>query len=451
MRPSENDKWLDETITNAVGSNASKPDFDQWQQKHPEAIETLKSHAGQWENAFPAQLYSIGRMIMRNRIAQFAATAAVLACVWVGVSRFASQADRSAAFAQVLQQIEKANIITWKTTFYSQVTSKDGERTWIETETRQFAYKAPGLYRDVTLDENMQIKHVTITDTVNLKELSLNPGKKEATVRELALALDDLRGPFVWVKQQMKERDLEWVGKQETAAEVVNVFRTAFRDEANNEDWSYDFWIDEKTKRLIAVRVPGANIYDPEKHPARNNPPEKEWSVMKVMCSVQHDITFDAEPDESLFRLEPPDGYTVQIERRSQVTEKEMVEFLGILAEYYDNTFPDRVLPFAVTSDRLNEIEEKPKNDRTAAERKLFKAVNYYKLANLNMLPIGHFVEDYTVEKSFRYLGKGVKLGNKDRIVCWYKLKGSNTYRAVYGDLSVKDVGLEELPLRVQP
>jgi hypothetical protein len=58
------------------------------------------------------------------------------------------------------------------------------------------------------------------------------------------------------------------------------------------------------------------------------------------------------------------------------------------------------------------------------------------------------------VEDSFRYLGKGVKLGEKDRIVCWYKLKDAkdaNTYRVVYGDLSVKDVAVKDLPLPVGP
>ena len=55
---------------------------------------------------------------------------------------------------------------------------------------------------------------------------------------------------------------------------------------------------------------------------------------------------------------------------------------------------------------------------------------------------------------SFRYFGKGVKLGDKDAIVCWYKLKDAkdpNTYRVVYGDLSVKDVAAKDLPLPVEP
>ena len=61
---------------------------------------------------------------------------------------------------------------------------------------------------------------------------------------------------------------------------------------------------------------------------------------------------------------------------------------------------------------------------------------------------------DGTVEKSFRYLGKGVKLGDKNRIVCWYKLKDTEdptTYRVLYGDLSVKDVAPKDLPLPVGP
>ena len=46
------------------------------------------------------------------------------------------------------------------------------------------------------------------------------------------------------------------------------------------------------------------------------------------------------------------------------------------------------------------------------------------------------------------------ELGDKDRIVCWYKLKAAKdqgTYRVVYGDLSVKDVAAKDLPLPVQP
>jgi len=57
--------------------------------------------------------------------------------------------------------------------------------------------------------------------------------------------------------------------------------------------------------------------------------------------------------------------------------------------------------------------------------------------------------EDATEPKSFRYLGKGVKLGDGERIVCFYKLKGAAKHRAVFGDLTVKDVDAKDLPLPV--
>ncbi len=47
-------------------------------------------------------------------------------------------------------------------------------------------------------------------------------------------------------------------------------------------------------------------------------------------------------------------------------------------------------------------------------------------------------------------ISAGVKLGSADRIVLFYRLKSTGTYRAVYGDLTVKDVKPEDLPLPVE-
>jgi outer membrane lipoprotein-sorting protein len=438
MRPIKN---IEKVIKNAAIH--SDPEVNQ------AVLRNLLKRLPEAEERRPALVRpNIGRIIMKNRITQLAAAAIIIIAVLIGINQFGG--DHSTVFAQVLEQIEKAKTITWKITFYIQVTSKDGKRTWIETETRQQAYKAPGLYRDVHFDENGQITHWTITDTVNMEELSINPGEKRATVRELAVAQNP-HGPFVWQHEQIQKRNLEWVGKGETETGEANIFRTTFRNKADNRDWSYDFWIDAKTKQLVAVQVPGSDIYDPENDPARLNPPHKDGYRKMPICHIQHDIIFNADIDESLFSLKPPEGYTVETESRAQVTENEMVEYLGILADYNNKTFPDQLFPFIFTNDRINKIWYKAEDERTAAEQKLLETQDYYKMAGLNMMPTGHFVEDHTVKDSFRYLGKGVKLGDKERIVCWYKLKGSNTYRAVYGDLSIRDVALEDLPLPVEP
>ena len=52
-------------------------------------------------------------------------------------------------------------------------------------------------------------------------------------------------------------------------------FGTRIRDESNGRDWSYDFWIDQKTKRLVEIRIPGADIYDPDKDPLATTRPKR--------------------------------------------------------------------------------------------------------------------------------------------------------------------------------
>ena len=41
---------------------------------------------------------------------------------------------------------------------------------------------------------------------------------------------------------------------------------------------------------------------------------------------------------------------------------------------------------------------------------------------------------------------KDVKLGDADKAIFWYRPKGAEKYRVIYGDLSVKDVAPENLP-----
>jgi hypothetical protein len=385
-----------------------------------------------------------------TRTLKIAAAAVIFLGVCLGVPFLNRQNDPGTAFAQLVEQIENAQAITWKITFYNHVTSKDGQRTWVESETREMAYKAPGLYWEAYHPTGRGgIEHTCITDAVNLRSLSLAPQERRATLRELALTTFDRRGPFIGITEHMNKPDLQWVGKRVTATGEVNVFRRAFRRESNHQDWSYDFWVDARTKQLVAVQVPGADIYDPETDPARDNPAEKEWSTMTPACSIQHDIDFDAVLDDSLFSLEPPPGYAVEIERRTRVTEAQMIEYLSVMADCNDKTFPDQ--PYSIGVVRLNEIDDKAKEDRTPAEQRLREITHQCKMANLNLLPTGHFVEDHTVKGTFRYLGKGVRLGDADRIVCWYRLKDTGDYRAVYGDLSVRDIVPADLPLPVAP
>lgn len=454
MKTDDTDKEFDDLVHSAIGRDSVLFDFEQWKQQHQHEIEagqTISQSRSRAEGSDRRVIALADRRQAMTRTLKIAAAAVIFIAVCLGLPRLGYRDDSTTAWAQMLEQIENAETMTWQITFYQTFTSKDGQRTWIETETREQAYKAPGLSRDVHLGEDGRIERWTITDVMEGKELSVNPGKQRATLRELTMTTDDPKSPFVWVKKAMEERTLEWVGKRMTEGRQVNVFRAAFRDTAENHAWSYDFWVDVETKQLVALYVPGADIFDPENDPASQNAPEETYSFAEATAFAKHHIDFNAELDDALFSLEPPQGYTFEIEGRARVTEEEMIAWLGLLAEFHGGTFPDgAVPPFDVSSDQTNAISDKAKEDRTPIEQKLLDTMHRYMMANLNGMPVAHFLADYAEKGSFRYLGKGVKLGDVDRIVCWYRLNNSDMYRAVYGDLSVTDVTPEDLPLSVE-
>lgn len=56
------------------------------------------------------------------------------------------------------------------------------------------------------------------------------------------------------------------------------------------------------------------------------------------------------------------------------------------------------------------------------------------------------FMMKLPAESISRYAGENVKHGDADTAIFWYQPSGSETYRVIYGDLSVKDVAPENLP-----
>jgi hypothetical protein len=56
------------------------------------------------------------------------------------------------------------------------------------------------------------------------------------------------------------------------------------------------------------------------------------------------------------------------------------------------------------------------------------------------------FIRFFKGQGEWHYAGNGVKLGEADKAIFWYQPEGAETYRVIYGDLSVKDVAEEDLP-----
>lgn len=424
----------DEQLNDALGP-AAVPDFDRWQAEHPDAVAYL--------NPVVTELTRRKRKRwIRMTNAVVAATILVaLASWWI--------ASPESSFAETVEAIANARSATWTITSYERAHSKDGKRTWVRTSRGEFLYRHPGLFRLNSYDHKGQLTKVEIEDAVNHKSMTWNMLNKtyQNATPGLQVAFDG-RGPFGWVNEVLSKRTIELVGKRtlkDGEASVIRYRRPAMRDPERN---SLDFWIDVQTKRLVGISDPGANAFDPETLPDRNHPAEEEFSKMSIIGSVNENIVFDANVDPAEFTLKAPEGFKlVEAAQPAAITEADLVEWYRVVAKVNNNTFADSLR--ATDTERIWTALRTEPAERNKLEKELGDVwLKNFKKGNQN-LTLG-FRSRHTEEGSFRYVGKGVKLGDDTRIVCWYRLKETDKYRAIYGDLSIRDVDENDLPIAVE-
>jgi hypothetical protein len=146
---------------------------------------------------------------------------------------------------------------------------------------------------------------------------------------------------------------------------------------------------------------------------------------------VMDQFVVDAPLDDSLFSLEPPPGYklvknAVELPKATTNVEEAVIGLLRIVAEQRGGAFP------AGLNDWAGLIEATSNADDTTRQ---------------NLISLAGSVTAATATIEFGYAGKGVKLGEKDTIVFWYRTEAKPpAYRAIFGDLRVEDIAKEKLP-----
>lgn len=151
------------------------------------------------------------------------------------------------------------------------------------------------------------------------------------------------------------------------------------------------------------------------------------------------DIRFDVELDKSLF--EPPADYsfldleTQELKTPFELTEQHLLEGLAVYPKYLNGRFPTRYIG---GRPRTDEVKAKCEAD--------VKLLDWSELEGHKSMLGCAFIEQLPEGSDYQYVGEDVQLGDATSAVCWYKPQGSETYRVVYGDLSVRDVKPEDLP-----
>ena len=420
---------LEEQLRQTLGSPA-KTDFESWRDRHGDAVAYL--------NPVVTELYRRRRR-MAIGMGNVAAAAIVLGVLcWI---LFPGQAS----FAEAMKAINEAETISWTWAAYTRYHSKDGKRTWLQFQRTTFAYRHPGLYRHTYYDEEGTVAWVTIVDARSGKTLSLDMKNKKIHPRGPgSQSGHNPQGPFGWVVEVLKTKPLELAGQRIVDGKTVNVIRYRNETMPDKQRNSVDLWVDAQTKQLVGFSEPGADVFDPATMADR--PAEKEWSRAEPVGSITREIVFDAKLAPELFSLTAPERF--ELLQRPPVTEADLVQWLRLTARVNNNTFVESMQ--ARGNANVAAAMRKDVADRNDVEAKLFD-VYLHHARNDNYPPILKFREESTVGDSFRYVGTGVRLGAADRIVCWYRLKGTGKLRAIFGDLTVKDIEPSDLPLPVDP
>jgi hypothetical protein len=154
-------------------------------------------------------------------------------------------------------------------------------------------------------------------------------------------------------------------------------------------------------------------------------------------------MRFDIPMDDSLFDMNAPEGYKVEKQEMNLFgsTEADFIEGLRIQAEVLgDGVFPDDVSieyyikTAATLKDKFDKLTISDEQ-KTQLGLKLQKGLM--------------FIRFFKGEGKWIYAGKGVKLGDANTAIFWYKPAGSQTYHVIYGDLTIKDVAEADLPKQV--
>jgi hypothetical protein len=415
--------------------------------------------------------------IMRHMVKLSVAAALLIGlgiALWQAVLTPTGGRVYAAELSAARRQWEAAETTSWRISYYQRfVRAGRAESRWFrcKKDEQRWYYKAPGLYRIEQLDENGEVASVSIEDVASRAQLEINHKDRTAALRYVVEPLHHPRGPFAKYLEPMQRDDLESLGKQDVAGRPAHGFRYEFHDGPLREYRTLDFWVDAQTKKLVLCQDPGRNLFD-----ATQVVPDTAWDITTGDTieyggttftlarsegeinsgHVVHDIVLDGGQDDSLFALEPPAGYAFKTVQRPAIAEKDVLEFMGIVAEYFRGTFPDRMPQFVQSS--KEELERygralqavHQRSGASPAEVKLVEAIErWWQTGMPGPGPMNVFITQQISRGSWKYLGKGVRLGDKDRIVCWYQPRGSRTYRVVYGDLSVKDVAPEGLPMPV--
>lgn len=361
------------------------------------------------------------RIVLTSQIARVAAAAVLIIVVFIGISNFFGSAP---AFAEVIQPLLTARTAAFKMTF-------DIEGS--PPQTFDCMVMESGLTREVRPSGVIRI-----LDHNQDRTIMLYPAEKKAVIFEKTDRPEEQQKQTNWLQetrewimqvQETEDESVEYLGKHHIDGVEAFGYRIRLGEVSRITDRTV--WADVDT--ILPIRI--------------------EYSIgsgssMGVKGTIAYsNFILNVEMDESLFSV--PEGYDVETIAfdASETTEEDLIQALRIWSENTDGEFPPE-FNIKAAGNLFEAVKEKMGLKLEGAEAPDFvnpKFPEFYIIRQSIIRGLG-FKSKLTSESVWHYVGEDIKFGDAEKPICWYRPEDSETYRVIYGDLSVKDILAKDLP-----
>lgn len=350
----------------------------------------------------------LGKTIMKSKITKLAVAAVIIIAVLIAINYFGGSINvTSAAFAEVAEQLRNARTLTCTIITHTEI-------AYMPTMRMDVAFKEPGYMRF-----SGAVGIVSIADATKKKGLLINPLRKEFTEMDLSnLPAEQSQINVIEQLRTLPDRADEVLGEKEMNGRIVQGFRVT------EDGLDKTVWVDTETWELVRMEIEFANA--PGVH------------------GVVTDFKFNVELDDELFSLTPPEGYTRQKTlEMGEITEQNLVELLRFWVTYIkDGVFPPTLDPVGLSKAVMEMAKAGKLSGEPEPEMEWQEMMQHTRKITYGMM----FVMQMQPENDWHYAGKDVTFGDANTPIFWYRPEGSETYRVIYGDLSVEDVAPEDVP-----
>jgi hypothetical protein len=269
-------KWLDDLLEKVIGSEKTEPDFEKWQQRHPQAVETLLAQAKR-QSSTSIHPLSTWRIIMKSRITKLAAAAVIIIAVIVSVYQFEVSIE-NVALADVAKKIEQIkNCVFKKTTI---VSSEDNSTNMFDS----LVYYTEDAVREDIYDNKKITKQVYVKF---LEGIVVGVDHKLKVFGEMDLADEDIKQFFSTSPKNIVDLILSKGKYKKLGRKTVDgVLSEGFEfkdkrtmlsmDKDKIENVVMRLWVDVNTYLPVRVELDGVLINNSKANVVMYNP---KWDV----------------------------------------------------------------------------------------------------------------------------------------------------------------------------